>query len=78
MRVSELIAALKRLEGDPHVIINNKLISGISEVIPGRIGGARHWPDDFRPTVKGRERAVTFVRWEEGSDGEQRQYTVWT
>lgn len=78
MRASELIAALSRLKDDPHVIINNRLVVGISDVIPGRIGGDRHWPDDFRPAAKGRERAITFLRWAEGSDGKQRHSDVWT
>lgn len=70
MTVKELLEDLKGLPGDTLVVIGERVVAA-SVVVCGRVDGDKHWPDTFRPTLKGGQRAITFMYHAEMSDGTQ-------
>lgn len=69
MRVHELIEALRKLDRNAYVVVNDTIVADVLE-ITGRAGdGQRHWPDSFRRVDGGKDKAVTFMRHTEFSDG---------
>ena len=77
MRVCQLIEALQKVNGNPHVIINGTVVQKVSEVINGRLKDGWHGPT-FLPLEHGKDRAVTFEHLIEYSDGEMDYSRIWT